>query len=128
MDVVSHTNYIRWLEEARIDFMAKAGVAYDQIEAEGIMLPVLEVNCRYRHSLTYGDHFAICTRIDAYNGFKLQLSYEIFNQKSGVLCATATTSHCFTDSAMKPIRLPKKEPALHERFLHIQEAVCSFVK
>lgn len=62
MDVVSHTNYIRWMEEARIDFMKKIGIPYHEIEKSGFMLPVLEVECKYKKSLTYGDSFAFILR------------------------------------------------------------------
>ena len=124
MNVVSHTNYIRWMEEARTDFMKKVGIPYDQIEASGIMLPVLDVTCQYRNSMTYGDTFCIVTKITDYNGFKLKIAYEIYNHQTDKLCATATSAHCFTDNRMKPIRIIKSHPEMHALFLRALDAVC----
>ncbi|MBQ8514305.1 MAG: acyl-CoA thioesterase [Ruminococcus sp.] len=125
MNVVSHTNYIRWMEEARTDFLRQAGMAYDQIEAEGLMIPVLEVRCQYRQSLTYGDRFAIVSRITEYNSFKMKIAYEIYNARTGTLSARASSAHCFTDSSMKPVRISKRNPTLHALFLKSMDAEYS---
>lgn len=118
MDVVSHTNYIRWMEEARVDFMKQMGIPYHEIEKSGLMLPVLEVECKYKKSLTFGDSFCIYSEITYYNGFKLNISYKIYNKETNELCATAKSSHCFTDKNMKPIRITQKAPELHEAFIN----------
>ncbi len=117
MDVVSHTNYIRWMEEARVDFLKKTNICYDRIESMGIMIPVLGVTCSYKSHITFGDDFAVTARITAYNGFKMTISYEVFDKKTRRLCARATSSHCFTDSSMKPLRISRSNPRLHEEFL-----------
>lgn len=117
MNVVHHSNYIRWMEESRIDFLKKAGIPYDSIEAMGLMIPVLGVNCKYRHSLTYGDNFVVFPKIAEYNGFKMRITYDIYNKATNVLCVTAESSHCFTDNAMKPVRINKNHPELHEAFI-----------
>lgn len=116
MDVVSHTNYIRWMEEARTDFLKQIGIPYDKIESTGFMIPVLGVECKYKRSLTYGDSFCIYSKITEYNGFKMTISYEIYNKDTKMLCAEAGSQHCFTDNNMKPVRISKKAPLLHEAF------------
>ena len=47
MNVVHHSNYIRYMEEARIYLLDKIGLPYKKIEDNGIMIPVLEVNYKY---------------------------------------------------------------------------------
>lgn len=47
MGIVHHSNYIRWFEEARIDLMDRMGLGYAQMEAEGILSPVLSVQADY---------------------------------------------------------------------------------
>ncbi len=117
MDVVSHTNYIRWMEETRVDFLQKIGIPYHKIEEAGFMIPVLGVNCKYKHSLTFGDNFSIVGKIAEYNGFKMRITYEIYNKDTGILCAEAESQHCFTDKNMKPVRISKQAPEIHEAFL-----------
>ena len=44
MGIVHHANYIRWMEEARIDFLAQLGFPYARMEAEGVLSPVRSVS------------------------------------------------------------------------------------
>ena len=48
MGIVHHSNYIRWMEEARIDFLERMGWPYDRLENEGIISPVIGVDCKYK--------------------------------------------------------------------------------
>ena len=47
MGITHHSNYIRWMEEARIDFLSKIGWSYAKLEEEGIIFPVVTVECKY---------------------------------------------------------------------------------
>ena len=49
MGVVHHSNYIRWFEEARVEFMRDIGLPYSHMEDEGIMVPVVTVECKYKN-------------------------------------------------------------------------------
>ena len=55
MGIVHHSNYIRYFEFGRSDMMAKAGIPIDKIEAAGVVLPVISVECRYRMPAKMGD-------------------------------------------------------------------------
>lgn len=116
MNVIHHSNYIRWFEEARIDFMKKAGFPYDKMEAIGIMMPVLSAECKYKNSVKFGDTILIETAITLFNGFKMEISYKITDKETGQIRATGSTSHCFTDMNMKPIRINKTHPEIFEIF------------
>ncbi len=122
MDIVNHSNYIHMTEEARVDFMGKIGVGYQEMEDQGLMLPVLGVSCTYKNSLHFGEHLAVYSYITKYNGFKLELRYDIYCVETGKLCAVATSSHCFTDTKIKPMRIADKYPEIHAFFLKAKEA------
>ncbi|HJB35179.1 MAG TPA: acyl-CoA thioesterase, partial [Candidatus Blautia merdipullorum] len=47
MGIIHHSNYIRWFEEARVDFMDRCGFSYAQMEKDGLISPVLSVSCEY---------------------------------------------------------------------------------
>ena len=55
MGVVHHSNYIRFFEEARCQFLEVSGLPYDMLEEKGIMSPVLGFSCKYKHHVTFGD-------------------------------------------------------------------------
>ena len=78
MGIVHHSNYIRWMEEARIDALAQIGIPYDKIEAAGILIPVLEASCEYRISFRFGEEFSIRVLPDRFSGIKMSMKYEIY--------------------------------------------------
>lgn len=47
MQVAHHSNYIRWMEEARTDYLDSVGISYAEMERRGIISPVLTVSCQY---------------------------------------------------------------------------------
>ena len=51
MSIVHHSNYIRWFEEARIDFLEQIGMNMEEIERNGVQIPVLSVSSNYRSSV-----------------------------------------------------------------------------
>ena len=62
MQIVHHSNYIRWMEEIRVAFMAQKGVPYDQMEHNGILMPVLGVTCSYHIPFQFGETFQATCR------------------------------------------------------------------
>lgn len=55
MGITHHSNYVRWMEEARSYFLKAIGWPYDEIEAEGIISPVLSLSCEYKRTTTFAD-------------------------------------------------------------------------
>ena len=111
MAIVHHSNYIRWMEEARTDYMRKNGVDYRDVEAHGIIMPVLGVSCRYRSSALYDDPIAIRTILCYYNGVRARYRYEIRHGETGVLFAEGESDHCFLDAERRiPLKLKKTHP------------------
>ena len=117
MGIIHHSNYIRWFESARIDFMSQAGVDYADMEKEGIISPVLTVSCKYRSMVYFGDVVLIETEICSYNGVKLCLFYTVQDKVTGEVRATGESSHCFLNHKGRPISLKKEAPHFHEVFL-----------
>ena len=83
MGLVHHSNYIRWMEEARIDFLESINLGFDKLENMGITSPILEVNCKYKSGSTFGDSIEIETSIEKYNGIKVTIGYIMKNVKTG---------------------------------------------
>ena len=80
MGIIHHSNYIRWFEEARIDFMNQIGLTYKTMEKEGIISPVLEINCKYLKMMYFDDIATIKLKISSYTGVRFTFEYEIYNQ------------------------------------------------
>lgn len=105
MGITHHSNYIRWLEEARVDYLSQIGCGFDVMEKEGICSPVLEVSCRYHKTSTFADIIEITTKITRFNGLRMTVSYEMKNTKDNALICTAESKHCFLNKDFKPFNL-----------------------
>lgn len=108
MGVTHHSNYIKWMEEARIHWLDEIGYSYAKLEADGIISPVIGVECQYKHPTTFGDEVCVKVGVAEFRGVRLSISYEMTNVATGELVLTGKTMHCFTDPAGKPI-IPKKK-------------------
>lgn len=116
MAIMHHSNYIRIFEESRVSFLEQAGMPFEEIEAMGILMPVLSVECRYIRPLKFGDTFAVYPYITRFTGAKLELTYRIVNKITGELCAEGSSSHCFTDNDLKPLRTKTNYPQIYKIF------------
>lgn len=112
MGVVHHSNYIRWMEEARIHFLESIGYGYDKMEEEGIISPVIGVECDYKTPTTFGDEVLIKVDVAEFRGVKLTISYVMTNLKTGEVVLTGKSYHAFLDKEGKPMILKKEFPKL----------------
>lgn len=116
MKIAHHSNYIRWMEEARVDMLEQMGLGYDVMEKSGILSPVLSVECEYKSMTRFPEKVLITVCLTKYTGVKFDLAYEIRDKESGTLRASAKSSHCFIDESGKPISLRRRFPAWDELF------------
>ena len=121
MGVVHHSNYIRYLEEARTEWLEVLNMPFDLLEKNEITIPVLGVNYTYKYHVTFGDTILIKTYAKEYTGVRMTIGYEVTDKKNGNIVLTGETKHCFTDSNLKPINLKKYAPQFHEKFLKLLE-------
>ena len=113
MGITHHSNYIRWMEEARVDFLSQIGWKFAKLEAMGIVSPVLSVTCDYKYPTRFADKVYIRVSVKEFKGVKLFLSYEMKNEDGVVVC-TATSSHAFLTKEGKPIRVQKEYPDFYK--------------
>src|SRR6058998_2720837 len=77
MGIAHHSSFVIWMEMGRTEFMRAHGFTYRQLEEMGVLLPVLEINVRYRQSAVYDDELRISTWADELTRTKIKLCYEI---------------------------------------------------
>ena len=112
MGIVHHSNYIRWMEEARIDFLDRIGWNYKVMEDEGIISPVTAVESKYKCNTTFGDVITIEVSVEEFKGIRLKLRYVM--RKEDVVVNEATSEHCFLDTEGKIVNIKKVKPELYE--------------
>ncbi|MDO4166288.1 MAG: thioesterase family protein [Eubacteriales bacterium] len=122
MSIVHHSNYIRYFEEARLEMLDQLDLNYARMEQNGLIIPVLFVDCKYLQPLLYGDTFDLHLRITKYDGIKMELSYEIYKEDGKVLCTTGCSGHCFLDKEMKPVRMKREYPEIYQKLKALVQA------
>lgn len=116
MGVVHHSNYIRFLEEARCYYLENENMPFSSFEERELTIPVLGVNCQYKHHVTFGDTLLINVFVKYYNGVRLTMGYNVIDKKTGNPAIIAETQHCFTDKNLKPINLKKVWKEYSDKF------------
>ena len=113
MAVVHHSNYFRWMEEARVYFLEKINLPFTKMEEANIFSPVVSFTCNYHFPVWFDDEFEIKVRAVKYTGVRVNFEYEIFNLTKGKLSATASSEHCFTSKEGRPLSVKRANPKMH---------------
>ncbi len=115
MAIIHHSNYLRWFESARIEYLKAIGINYADCEAAGFMSPVMEIQCKYINMVRFGDTVDVHTYYRVYNGVKLFVTYEVVNRTTGEVCCTGWSKHCFCNKEGRPISLKRSFPEFHAK-------------
>ena len=120
MGITHHSNYVRWMEDARIDFLDQIGWSYAKIEAAEIISPVTDVECKYKMTTTFLDVITITVAVEEFKGVKLKLKYTMKNEEGKTVCQ-GRTGHCFIDKSGKVLQLNKAYPELYDCLCSLAE-------
>lgn len=119
MGIVHHSNYIRWMEEARIDFLDQIGWNYKVMEDNGIISPVTGVESKYKQNTSFGDVISIEVGVEEFKGIRLKLYYVM--KKGDVVVNEATSEHCFLDMDGKVLNIKKVKPEFYEALACLEQ-------
>lgn len=121
MRVVHHSNYIRFLEEARCRWMESVNLPMEAVEEAGYTIPTLELNIKYKYHVTSGDVISITPKITDFNGVRMTVGYDVIDEKSKNVVIEAWTKHCFTDNSLRPVNIKKKDEHIYNVFNNLFE-------
>lgn len=110
MGITHHSNYIKFMEEARVYYLEQLGFGYSKLEKDGIISPVIGVECKYLQTTTFDDEIKIHAEIEEFAGVKLVIKYVMTKTKTDEVVLTGKTMHCFVDTNGKPIILKRQFP------------------
>lgn len=120
MGITHHSNYIRWMEEARVDYLENIGYGYEKLEEEGIFSPVIGIECDYKHSTTFRDEISIDVSVEEFKGVRLVIKYKM-TKANGDLACEARSKHCFLDQSGRPVRLSKVNKEFYDLLVKLNE-------
>ena len=113
MGVIHHSNYLRWLEEARIFFLDNLGLSYKKMEEIGIISPVVSIKLDYVKPVHFDDYVLIDMKVIKYTGVKMIFEYVIRDKNTNDVMVRAESSHCFTNGK-SVISFKREYPEYHK--------------
>ena len=115
MQIVHHSNYIRWMEEARVEFLERVDAPFESLEEMGLLCPVREVHCKYIGMVRFGETVTIDAQIIEFEGVKMRVGYTM-TRADGEICCEAESLHCFMHEG-RIVNLKKKFPDIYNKIM-----------
>jgi len=104
MGIVYHGNYLPWFEVGRTTLLRECGLPYRELEAQGYLLPVIELGVKFLKPALYDDTVTIVTRLPDKPLLRIRLEYEV--RRGEELLVTGFTVHGFINKSGEPVRPP----------------------
>ena len=106
MKYVYYGNYAQYFEVARVELFRSLGISYDEIESQGIWLPVSEYNIKYLKPALYDEVLEIHTFIKKIPGVRVEFDYEIYNSSKQKITEAQTTLFFLDSKTNKIVKCP----------------------
>ena len=91
MGYVYYGNYASYYEVARVEMLRSLGTSYKAMEANGVMMPVLELKCKYIKPARYDEEITIKVKMPSKPTIRISFSYELFNETNELINIGETT-------------------------------------
>lgn len=109
MGIAHHSEYPVWYEVARTDLIKHIGLTYTQMERLGVMLPLSDLQCRYRGAARYEDELIVTAQVQSISAARITFAYAVYKAGEEKPINTGSTTHGFVDSAtFRPINMKKR--------------------
>jgi acyl-CoA thioester hydrolase len=107
MKFVYYGKFFEYFEQGRSDLMRAIGLPYPEIEAMGLLLPVIEAHATYKQSAKYDDLINVVTYLREPPVARVRIDYEVFREGESDLLADGYTIHSFVNAETgRPTRAP----------------------
>lgn len=107
MGFMYYGNYATFYEVARVEAFRDLGFPYKQMEAEGVGMPVLEMQLRYIGPARYDDLLTVKLSIDEIPRARITFGYEIRNESGKIINTGMTTLAFMNMKTGRPVKIPE---------------------
>ena len=109
MGITHHSNYIRWMEEARTEYFMATGMDYREIEKKGYYSPVIKASMEFLKTSTYEDMVTIEVVLSQYDNVRFAFDYTM-TKEDGTVLFRGRSEHCFMTHEGRPVRIDRALP------------------
>ena len=91
MGIVHHSNYIKFFEVARTEWLRAIGLTYAEMERRGVMMPIVDVQVHYRNPAYYDELIAVTAYVDEMPMARMNFRYEVRGEDGREIASGSTT-------------------------------------
>jgi acyl-CoA thioester hydrolase len=106
MGYLYYGNYAQYYEVGRVEAIRSLGLSYKEMEDNGIMLPVLDLNVTFVKPAHYDELLTLRTTIVEMPSVRIKFTYEIINPDGDLINYGRTTLVFFDNEKRKPVKAP----------------------
>lgn len=120
MGVVYHSNYFPYFESARAESIRQLGFTYADMEKMGVIMPVVDVHCRYLRPARYDDLLTIRTILKELPvHHKIEFHHEVYNEQNDLLAAGKIILYFMEAKTMKKTTMPEQLLERVKPYFHV---------
>jgi acyl-CoA thioester hydrolase len=107
MGIVHHSNYIKFFEVARTEWLRAMGVTYAEMERRGVMMPIVDVAVKYRNPAVYDELISVTAFVDELPMARMKFRYEVRGEDGREIASGSTTLGFIDSVTRRPVRAPQ---------------------
>lgn len=107
MGIVHHSNYIKFFEVARTEWLRAAGLTYAEMERRGVMMPIVDVQVKYRHPAYYDELITVRAEVQQMPMARITFNYEVRGEDGRDIASGLTTLGFIDKENRRPLRAPQ---------------------
>ena len=107
MGIVHHSNYVKFFEVARTEWLRASGLTYAEMERRGVMMPIVDVAVKYRNPALYDELISVTAYVDEPPMARMTFRYEVRGEDGRDLASGSTTLGFIDTETRRPVRAPK---------------------
>ncbi|MBR5201178.1 MAG: acyl-CoA thioesterase [Alistipes sp.] len=107
MGVVHHSNYVKFFEVARTEWLRANGLTYAEMERRGVMMPIVDVAVKYRNPALYDELLSVTAFVDEAPMARMIFRYEVRGEDGRDIASGSTTLGFIDKETRRPVRAPQ---------------------
>lgn len=123
MGIVHHSNYPIWYEVARTELIKQMGLTYSEMEQQGLILPLIELQSKYISAAYYEDRLIVEAELKKVTGVKMEIEYAVYREDDETPINVGKTIHALVGRNLKPVNVRKQFPDIYQKLLRARDVV-----
>ena len=121
MGIVHHSNYPIWYEVARTELIKQMGLTYSEMEQQGLILPLIELQSKYISAAYYEDRLIVEAELKKVTGVKMEIEYAVYREDDETPINVGKTIHALVGRNLTPVNVSKQVPDIYQKLLRAVE-------